>query len=160
MDIREVRRERLLQLLHEQKGKGRQRSLGLLIGKAPAQISQWVNRNRTITEDSAREIETKAKKPKGWMDLDPNADNVTGHYAPIAAPARERTQAGPSLSPLPPPIPNRKFDDRREVSETDWSVLQAVKLVLPEAELDRIKTEAERIRRTAAEQIDAAKGGG
>ena len=60
----------------------------------------------------------------------------------------------------PPPIPNRKFEDRREVSETDWAVLQAVKLVLPEPELERIKREAERIRRTAAEQIDAAKGGG
>ena len=60
---------------------------------------------------------------------------------------------------VPPPVPNRRFEDRREVSETDWAVLQAVKLVLPEPELERIKSEAERIRRMAAEQIEAANDG-
>lgn len=159
MDIREVRRERLLQLLREQKGRGKQRILGVLIGKAPAQVSQWVNRKRTITEDTAREIETKARRPRGWMDLDPTADNVTGHYAPLAAPAHEHTPAAGRAFATPPPLPARNFDDRRAVSETDWAVLQAVKLVLPEPELERIKSEAERIRRMAAEQIEAANDG-
>ena len=66
---------------------------------------------------------------------------------------------GPYQHASPPPIPDRKFTDRREVSETDWAVLQAVKLVLPEPELERIKSEAERIRRMAAEQIEAANDG-
>lgn len=84
MDIREVRRARLLQLVHDQKGKGKQRKLAGMIGKAPAQVSQWINHKRTITEDTAREIESRARKPAGWMDLDPNAPNTTGNHSLVA----------------------------------------------------------------------------
>lgn len=70
MDIREVRRGQLMVLLGEHKGKGRQAALAERIGKAPAQISQWVNRTRTITEETAREIEAAAGKPERWMDRD------------------------------------------------------------------------------------------
>lgn len=153
MDIRETRRERLLQLLREQKGKGKQRSLGQLIGKAPAQISQWVNRTRTITEDTAREIEAKARKPAGWMDLDPAAPTVTGHYAPTAVHARDhhRTQAGPPVPPSPPP----DFSDRRLVSESDWALLQDVKTAATEDELAAIRERAAVIERKVSERLAA-----
>jgi hypothetical protein len=59
---------------------------------------------------------------------------------------------------VPPPPPPRDYSDRREVSSTDWATLQDVKLVLAEAELERIAKEAARIRRTAVEQIEAAQG--
>jgi transcriptional regulator with XRE-family HTH domain len=65
--IREIRLQRLLCLLEEHKGI--KKVLAAAIGKAPAQVSQWVNGTRTITEETAREIERGAKKPPGWLDL-------------------------------------------------------------------------------------------
>lgn len=47
---------------------GNKAALARTLGKAPAQVSQWFNGVRTITEDSAREIERRAKKPDMWLD--------------------------------------------------------------------------------------------
>ena len=66
MDIREVRLARLLDLLAEEGG--RRNVLAARIKKSPSQLSQWLGRHRTITEDSAREIEANAKNPPGWLD--------------------------------------------------------------------------------------------
>lgn len=65
--IREIRLQRLQLLLSEHKGI--KKLLGAAIGKAPSQVSQWINGTRTITEETAREIERSVKKPTGWMDL-------------------------------------------------------------------------------------------
>lgn len=69
-NIREIRLQRLLELLDEHKGV--KKALAATIGKAPAQVSQWVSGVRTITEESAREIEKMARKPLGWMDMQPS----------------------------------------------------------------------------------------
>lgn len=69
-NIREIRLQRLLELLDEHKGV--KKALAATIGKAPAQVSQWVSGVRTITEESAREIEKMARKPVGWMDMQPS----------------------------------------------------------------------------------------
>lgn len=53
--------------------------------------------------------------------------------------------------------PPRPDFSQRQVSDSDWATLQNVKLVLPESRLREIEIEAKRIRRTAAEQIGAAK---
>lgn len=37
-----------------------------------------------------------------------------------------------------PPAPPRDFSDRREVSETDWALLEAVKVMLPDEERDNL----------------------
>lgn len=148
MDMREIRRERLLQLIGEQKGAGKQRTLAGLIGKAPAQVSQWVNRTRTITEDTARQIEAKLKKPKGWLDHEPGAPAVTGAYDVAPHAAREHMQ--PSLTPPPPP---RDFHDRRLVSESDWAILQDVKTAATPEELAAIRERAEMIERKVAERL-------
>lgn len=66
MQIRDIRLARLAQLLKEHDGN--KAALARTLGKAPAQISQWFNGVRTITEDSAREIERKAKRTRGWLD--------------------------------------------------------------------------------------------
>ena len=66
MDIREIRLQALFRLLAEHGGK--RVAVSKLIGKSPSQISQWLSRNRTITEESARDIERRAGKLKGWMD--------------------------------------------------------------------------------------------
>jgi plasmid maintenance system antidote protein VapI len=65
--IREIRLQRLQVLLDEHKGV--KKDLAKTLGKAPAQISQWIGGARTITEDSARSIEKAAKKPPGWLDF-------------------------------------------------------------------------------------------
>lgn len=66
MSLKDVRLDNLRLLLAEAGGK--KTDLAKLIGKSPPQISQWFSGNRTITEDTAREIEASAKKPPGWLD--------------------------------------------------------------------------------------------
>jgi len=68
-----TRREKLGLLIKEA---GSQAALSETIGKAPAQISQWLNASlnsktgkpRVMSNAIAREIEAKAGKPEGWMD--------------------------------------------------------------------------------------------
>lgn len=148
MDIREIRRARLLQLVQQQNGAGKQRKLAAAIGKAPAQISQWINQTRTITEDSAREIEAKAKLPIGWLDLDPDAPTRTGSFsaAPHLASEAKRTVS-------PPPIPPRDFSDRRSVSGTDWDLLQDIKTAATPEEIEAIRARAAMIERIVAQRL-------
>lgn len=70
--IEEVRRARLAMLETEA---GTQAKLAEILGKSPAQLSQWKNaspsvtgRERAMSSDVAREIEEKTSKPRGWMD--------------------------------------------------------------------------------------------
>ena len=87
MDIRDIRRERLRLLLAEAAGK--QVVLAKRIKKAPAQISQWINSTRTLTEDTAREIEKEVRKPPGWMDQPITASESTGSYQTRALLAKD-----------------------------------------------------------------------
>lgn len=82
VNVREIRRQRLLELLAEHGGS--KAELARAIGKAPAQVSQWVNQWRTIAEDTAREIERKTGKPPGWLDA-PLAGLPAGEAQPIGA---------------------------------------------------------------------------
>lgn len=69
-----TRREKLGLLIKEA---GSQAALSDTIGKAPAQISQWLNASlnsktgkpRVMSNAIAREIEFKTGKPDGWMDV-------------------------------------------------------------------------------------------
>lgn len=66
MHIKEIRLARLAELLLDHEGS--KAKLAKTLKKAPAQVSQWFNGVRTITEDTARQIEHEAKKPTGWLD--------------------------------------------------------------------------------------------
>lgn len=57
-----------------QEGLGKQRKLAAKIGKAPAQISQWINGTRTLREETAREIEHSLGLPERWMDSPRDAE--------------------------------------------------------------------------------------
>ena len=81
MDVKEIRRVKLRVLLVEYEGK--QTKLAPAIKKVPAQISQWLNGTRSISEESARDIEKQARKPPGWLD------SPEGYYALIQASADE-----------------------------------------------------------------------
>lgn len=70
--IEEVRRARLAILETEA---GSQAKLADVLGKSPAQLSQWKNaspsstgRERAMSSDAARSIEDKMGKQRGWMD--------------------------------------------------------------------------------------------
>lgn len=65
MDVREIRKNRLITLIHEYKT---QRALADAIGRPPSLISQIATGHRGMGEDLAREIEQQVNKPPGWMD--------------------------------------------------------------------------------------------
>ncbi len=73
--VEEVRRENLARLVAEAGGVAR---LAERLGRSPSQISQWLNASldsktkkpRTISGRSARLIEARVGKAKGWMDQD------------------------------------------------------------------------------------------
>lgn len=76
-----TRREKLGLLIKEA---GSQAALSESIGKAPAQISQWLNASlnsrtgkpRVMSSAIAREIELKTGKPEGWMDQPADTDDL------------------------------------------------------------------------------------
>ena len=70
-----VRLERLRWLL--KRHGGRKAALAKAIGKAPAQVSQWLSGVRTISEESAREIEAQAWLDPGVMDRPLNTTEAT-----------------------------------------------------------------------------------
>ena len=69
-------------------------ALARRIHKSPQQVSQWLSSYRTISEETAREIERSAHKPLGWMD-DPAA-----HVTPSRVVAHDLSQ--PVDTMLPP----------------------------------------------------------
>lgn len=97
--IEEIRRARLKKLVDEA---GSQQKLSERIGKAPAQISQWMNASkdsktkkpRAMSGAIAREIEDACGKPSGWMDQPVDIgdllteSNLGGFEPASAAPAR------------------------------------------------------------------------
>lgn len=90
MDIREIRLKRLEELLREHDNN--KAALARTLKKAPAQVSQWFNGVRTITEESARAIEREAKKPYGWLDFIEAQPGMT-----ILPPVDEILRALPSI---------------------------------------------------------------
>lgn len=69
----EIRRERLAELVREA---GSQVAVADRLGKNKNQVYQWLlpserDGARDIGHDMAREIETAFKKPRGWLDNDP-----------------------------------------------------------------------------------------
>lgn len=81
--IDEIHRARLRLLIQEKAG-GKQATFAGLIGKAPAQVSQWINaskdsttgKRRAMDRNTAREIERKVALPDGWMDQPLDLDEI------------------------------------------------------------------------------------
>lgn len=69
----QIRRENLARLAEECGGVGK---LAVMLDRAPAQVSQWLNASRdsktgkprAVSSASARYIEARCGKPKGWLD--------------------------------------------------------------------------------------------
>lgn len=85
--IEEIRHSNLLILLEEFGGP---KSLADRLGKSPAQISQWKSKSpdsrtgkpRSINQNSAREIEEKLGRTRGWMDTDHGGQSSNVASAP------------------------------------------------------------------------------
>lgn len=64
-----IRRAKLAQVLAADPFNGNKADLGRALGyKSGAMVYQWLKGIRPITEDTARAIEKRANRPKGWMD--------------------------------------------------------------------------------------------
>jgi len=105
-----------------------------------ARYSYWrdllENPAKSFGEKVARRIEETLDLGRGWLD-EPNA--VQAHR-----PSRVREAL---------PAPPADFSDRREVSASDWALLQDVKTAATQDELDAIRTRADMIKRRVDEMI-------
>lgn len=78
--VEETRHDRLLMLKDEYRSVA---ALAKQLEKSYAQVSQWINRSistrngqpRSMNSETARYIESKTNKPKGWMDQPIRIDN-------------------------------------------------------------------------------------
>lgn len=68
MNIKDIRRLNLLLLQRTDFG-NLASQLAKQIKRAPSQVSQWYMGYRTISEETARDIEEKCQKPPGWLDV-------------------------------------------------------------------------------------------
>ena len=115
MAIQDTRLQRLHVLLSQQKAP-RKKNLALLIGKAPAQVSQWFSGARTISEESAREIEVKAKKPPLWLDAPPAGEpDATAEACLPAQPPQARADLVAQLAAALLAAPEAQRDELAQV---------------------------------------------
>jgi transcriptional regulator with XRE-family HTH domain len=121
-----INRGRLALLIKEA---GSQAKLAERIGKAPAQISQWLNASkdsktgkpRAMDRDTRRELERKCGKPEGWMDqpLPPgeNRAPAVGAPAPAVELKPEYLQLLADLETLLPRERSRWMDQIHQAAE-------------------------------------------
>ena len=110
VNLKEARRKRLEELLAWPRFGGEKKALAEAIGKAPAQVSQWVNSTRTINEESARHIEAKLRLPSHWMD---------GPAATVHTPPAGVTEPGPGPYSQGVPLPADLVASLRGLSRDD-----------------------------------------
>lgn len=90
------------------------------LGLTKGNISGWENRRHQPSFDQLLRVEALT----GYPLLSHDASTVAFSVAEPAA---------------PPPLPPRDFTDRREVSDTDWDTLQAVKVMFSDTEIEDLK---------------------
>lgn len=93
---------------------------------------------KSFGEKKAREIEEKLELPPLWLDQEHG----------------KRLKPAPR-SPGEPRPPAGDFTDRREFNESDWSLLQDIKITLGEEEIRSIKRRAQNLR----DQYEQSVGG-
>ena len=101
MNIKDIRKLNL-KLIQYGEFENVQARLALRIKRSASQVSQWYIGYRTITEDTARDLEQKCNKPAGWLDVErrelwatlPQDDGVTIHAPVNVAQIRDAGAAG------------------------------------------------------------------
>lgn len=93
MDVKDYRVAALRAL--EAECGGKQVLLAGRINKSASQISQWYSGVRTISEETARDIERLARKPPGWMDV---PRDVKEPFTPYAVSPHSASGVGHEMS--------------------------------------------------------------
>ena len=87
-DIYATRRANLSRLVESKRYASTQKDFAQRIGKAPAQVNQWLTKRRNIGEGTRDDIEDTLGLPRGWLDVDrSDAATELDLPAPPAAPA-------------------------------------------------------------------------
>jgi hypothetical protein len=144
--IGDIRRENLEALITEA---GTLEKLAAAASTSPQYLSQIRNqtldvktgRPREMGTAMARRLEEAGRKTSGWMDAE---------HAPGAAPVQ-----------APPPRPNPRFIDRHDVSQSDFDLLQDIKVAMESARgaamVDELRKEAADMNAYAAKLIERGK---
>lgn len=138
----EARREALRAFVADNGGHARVVAKYRLSASQASYLSQLITENSTASfgERSAKNWEDRLGIKDGRISNSP------------------QTHGSPGMAP--PPLPPRDFNDRLAVSESDWGVLQDVRLVMSDDQLKELRSQAERIRRIAREQMASVSSAG
>ncbi|MEN9420198.1 MAG: hypothetical protein RI988_3819 [Pseudomonadota bacterium] len=154
MKITDIRRHNL-QLLQDADYGGVQARMASRLKRKPAQISQWFAGYRTIREDTARDLEQKAGKPPGWLDVNRSAEGSFLKASPVTseAVAQDSGKARPwSASRASTRWPLTVIDPE------DWGALSDDERMQLEAALLAALADVKRRRRERAELDSGAAG--
>lgn len=169
MQIRDIRLAQLEVLLAEHGHK--KAALATTLKRSPSQISQWLSGFRTITEDSAREIEANARKPRGWLDAhgsEPTPDEPVVHLADALPVVLDAMAASPARMELRQLLPMLIDTDapayRQRLAEllAAASANAAAELPNPaakekQAELDALSRQAEELHAQSTQRRRASR---
>jgi hypothetical protein len=88
VNTKETRLEWLKHLIDTHSGpdRGKKARFAAAVGKAPAQISQWLGGTRSIEDETAREIEKRLGLPRWTMDAQVSRDSGPPSVAGVAHP--------------------------------------------------------------------------
>jgi len=105
-DIYATRRTNLSRLVESKRYASTQKDFAQRIGKAAAQVNQWLTKRRNIGEGTRDDIEDTLGLPRGWLDVDRSGAPAELDL-PTAPPVPDLTQALPvvltaiaNLSPM------------------------------------------------------------
>lgn len=102
MNITDIRRQRLQQLIQERFG-GTVLRCATALDMKPPQLHRWLSAGQGIREDSARKIEIKLGLPAGWLDISPESPQIqqtVASYNVIMSPEEKATYVIDGISAL------------------------------------------------------------
>lgn len=117
-------------------------ALGRRLGVSSAVMTNW--KARGISKEGALAAEVSLGCSATWVLEGKGPSRSGAHLGPMTVEATGR------ISP-PPPASPPDFSDRREVSDSDWATLTAVKTLYTHDEIEDMKTRAmEKLQETTA----------
>lgn len=105
----------------------------------PSMVSQHLSGNRPISVEAGIAYARAFQVP--LSELSPRLARLADAVA-----ATLPAQSTPSNGPAPPPKPDARFTDRREVTKSDWALLNDIKTAM---ESPRLAAQVEELRREA-----------
>ena len=161
MDIYEARRQVLADLLHRKFG-DRRAQLARDAQVSPSYLTRLLQPPgegkafKRIETDMALKLEQNLGLAQGSL-LSPVIDRSAMPDYVLTDASGRVTAVVESKAPRPrdvaPPPPDSKFTDKREMSDSDWATLEAVKLFIPEHELKELRERADRFKSKVRDEL-------